>query len=364
MKMNRLLWITLLAAASLVPLTACKKNASAAKEESKITGSPSDPPVAIAPKWNAGQRYIMRMDSAQSYQLPNLGGGRGRGNQDTNNAPLESTFAQEYSLVVTNAADGQRGIEMEILAIELLAARGDQEFVNYASRNKIARQGGAVTEIFDQLIGGKIYYLVSAENKVVKVEGVKEFFDRLEPTPDAAGDARRGLAGGAGMLRNVYNEDMFRQLIEMAGAPPNSVRVGETWTSTRDAGAPMIGKLVVSTTNTLRGWQEHEAKKCARVDFSGTITLGTNVAANPMAAFMSLENGTVVGHYWFAPEIGIPIETVLEQNMTMSIVNMGGQFRRTNNTANANTNTPARISAPIHQSVSLKLLEIKPIEGH
>jgi hypothetical protein len=112
----------------------------------------------------------------------------------------------------------------------------------------------------------------------------------------------------------------------------------------------------------LRGWQEHDAKKCARVEFNGAVELATNAAANPMAAFMRVENGTVAGHYWFAPEIGIPIETVLEQKMVISIVNIGGQSRWTNNAANpAATNLPARISVPVRQNISIKLIEVKAI---
>ena len=41
---------------------------------------------------------------------------------------------------------------------QLLAARGEQEFINYDSRNKVARQGGPMPQRFDQFVGGKIYY--------------------------------------------------------------------------------------------------------------------------------------------------------------------------------------------------------------
>ncbi len=366
MNASNLVWLVSLIAACAVSLMGCKQGNRNAAPESKITGSPSDAPVAIAPKWAAGQRYVMRMESSQSYQLPNFGAGRRPAGQGTNNAPLESTFAQEYSLLVTNASEGQRGIEMEILAVELMAARGEQEFINYDSRNKVARQGGAMTDMFDQFVGGKIYYLVGADNKVVKVEGLNELFARVEPTPESAnpnaGGRGRGFGGG-GMLRNMYNEDVFKQLIDLAAlAPPNSVRVGDTWVTTRDSGAPIIGPLSVTTTNTLRGWQEHEAKKCARVEFTGAVTIGTSTNANPMAAFMRVENGTVKGHSWFAPELGIPIETVVDQKMTINMVNIGAQPRRTNNTANAAaTNTPARITLPVNQHISIKLIEVKSI---
>ena len=348
----------------------CKRNTGAtAQKESKITGSPSDPPVAIQPKWAAGQRYLMRMESVQSYQLPNFPGmGRGTGGgTGTNNAPLENHFAQEYALVVTNAADGHRGIEMEILAFEIVAARGDQEFINYDSGNKVAPGHGPMTDLFDKLLGGKIYYLVAPDSTVVRVEGVKELFDRVEPpaeanaeTPAARG-RRGGAMGGAGMLRSAYNEDVFRQMIELAGAPPNSVRVGENWTVTRETSAPIIGQLTITTTNTLRGWQEHEGRRCARVEFTGTVAFGTNTG--PLAAFMKLEGGSVTGRYWFAPDLGIPVETIFDQEMTLRMANFGtGPGRRPRAAANSETNATASITAPMRQNISVKLVEVKPIE--
>lgn len=372
MKTNRIAGWLVVVLCGLALVAGCKKSdgtTAAAKKDGKITGSPSDPPVAIELKWSPGQRYIMRMESAQSYQLPNMPGmgGRGRGAADANNQPLQNNFAQEYSLTITNAADNHRGMEMEILALELLATRGEQEFINYESRNTVAPRTNPMTDVFDQLIGGKIYFLVAPDNKVVKVEGVKELFDRIDPPADPNADAgaargRRGLGGGGAMLRGAYNEDVFRQMIEMAGAPPGAVRVGEHWTTTQTANAPVIGKLTITTTNTLRGWQEHEGRKCARVEFTGSVAFSTN--AGPMAAFLKLEDGSVTGRYWFAPDLGIPVETLLEQELVLTIPNFGAQGRRTNDAANAaSTNAPRSFSTPMKQNISVKLVEVKPIGG-
>jgi hypothetical protein len=375
MKSIRAILICALALNCGVFVSGCKKSTGpAAQKESKITGSPSDPPVAIRPKWATGQRYLMRMESAQSYQLPNFPGmGRGAGGAGggtgTNNPPLENHFAQEYALVVTNAADGHRGIEMEILAFEIVAARGDQEFINYDSGNKVAPGNGPMTDLFDKLIGGKIYYLVAPDSTVVRVEGVKELFDRAEPPADPSAEAqavpgrRGGAMGGAGMLRSAYNEDVFRQMIELAGAPPNSVRIGENWTTTRETSAPIIGKLTITTTNTLRGWQEHEGRRCARVEFTGTVAFGTNTG--PLAAFLKLEGGSVTGRYWFAPDLGIPVETIFDQEMTLRMANFGaaqGRRPRDGTNADASTNAAASITAPMRQNISVKLVEVKPVE--
>ena len=374
MNLNSIVQTSLVTLCGVVLLSACReKKGAAAGREAKITGRPSDAPVVIEPKWAAGQRYVMRMESSQSYQLPDfaaMGRGGGAGAAGTNNPPLENNFALEYGLVVTNAPDHQRGLELEILAVEMVTARGDQELANYDSRNKVAPRNGPMTDVFDKLIGGKIYGLVGADNKVVKVEGLNELLDRVDPAAGPNAGPGRGAGaggmGGGGMVRGMYNEDTFKQLIEMAGAPPKAVRVGESWPYTRETEAPIIGKLTVTTTNTLRGWQEHEKQKCARVEFTGAIIFSTNAAASPLAAFIKLQDGVVAGHYWFAPDLGIPVETVLQQNMiiNLTVPNMGGQRRRGNNPPDgATTNATQSFSAPMRQNISVKLLEIKPIGG-
>ena len=342
--------------------TSCKKSNGSTSDESKISGKASAAPVTLTPKWTTGQRYVMRMESAQTMQMPNFGPGGG-GQPGTNTQTVENNFSQEYSLTVTNADDGNRGMEMEILAVELQVTAGERTQINYDSRNKVAPEGGPVAEVFDKIIGGTIRYLVSAENKVLKVDGIKELFDRVESAPDdpaanpAGGRRNRAAArGGAAMLRGMYNEEVFKQMIEMSGAPPKAVRVGETWSDSRDVAAPTVGRLLVITTNTFRGWQDHDGRKCARVDFTGLMTSseGTNESAIPMQ--MTLKDGSISGKYWFAPELGVAVDTSIDQNY---IVDMSGQFGRNPNAANEGASTS--FSMPIRQHVSVKLLEVKSV---
>ena len=362
MKSLSCLRLAVLLLCCVVTFAGCKKrsaNASPGKEP-EITGSPADPPVAIAPQWKPGRLYVMRMESAQTMQLPNFFGGRGQGGAGTNNPPVENNFAQEYSLSVTNAADGNRGIEMEILAIELQTSRGDQQQINYDSQNKVAREGGPMADAFDKLIGGKIHYLLAADNKVLKVEGVRELFDRVDPPvdnadPNAPGAGRRAGARTAGpILRGIYNEGVFKQMLELTGAPTNAPRVGESWSYSRDITAPMIGQMTVTTTNTLRGWQEHDGKKCARVEFTGGMTSSGQGGTLPFGGRLAVENGTVSGRYWYAQEIGLPIAAIIDQSYTIAVSGMGGG-------RNPNANIPQDISAPVRQTVSIKLLDVKTV---
>jgi hypothetical protein len=84
------------------------------------------------------------------------------------------------------------------------------------------------------------------------------------------------------------------------------------------------------------------------VEFTGTVTSSGNAA--PAPGRVTISDGQVTGHYWYDPAIGISREMELKQNY-----NVSGSFGGNRNTNNA---TPTTI--PVKESVSVKLLEVKP----
>jgi hypothetical protein len=108
-----------------------------------------------------------------------------------------------------------------------------------------------------------------------------------------------------------------------------------------------MGALVLHITNTFRGWQEHDSKKCARVEFAGIIA-SKDEADSAAPAGMKLRDGVISGHYWFSPEMLVPLETSIDQNYTIST----GQ----GNAAGFS------FTAPVRQNVSLRLIEMKAAE--
>lgn len=341
----------IMAAAAL--LAGCKKDGSGSsggKNDGPITGSASDAPIKLEPAWRPGNTYIMRLERAQNSQVPGLRGGGG-----TTNPAIETSYAQEYSLTITNGENGTRGAELEILGIELQVSRGEEQLINYDSQNKVVPRdpNNPMLAAFDKLVGGKVRYQFSADHKVLKVEGINDLFNRMEVPEggDQAGRRRGGM--GAGMLRQALNEEVFRQMVDVSGAPPNAVKIGETWPLHKDVNAPLVGKISIDITNTLRGWQERDGVKCARVEFTGALSSGgsTNAQRGPLGAQIAVKDGIVNGHYWYDPHMGITREMVSDQSYTISGTFPGGR----------GTNAqPRTISAPVRETTSVKLLEIKP----
>jgi hypothetical protein len=234
--------------------------------------------------------------------------------------------------------------------------------MNYDSRNPVAREGGAFADAFDKIIGGKIYCLVSAENKVLKVEGVEELFARVDSPDPATAPPRAGRRGpnrgaATGMLRGMYNEDIIKQMLEFSSGMPKTVRIGESWVVNSELPQPMIGILILNMTNTFRGWQQHDGKKCVRVEFAGTIASQEGGTADKRGGPVSItvHDGIIAGHYWFSPEVSIPVETSIDENYTISTSGAG-------NAAGGNANANFSFTAPVRQNVSLKLLEVKGME--
>lgn len=319
------------------------------RREAPITGKPTDAPVPIAAAWQAGKKYALRLERTQT-SLFGTAVGR-RVNPGASNSTVETTYAQEYSLLVTNSAGGARGAEMEITGIELIAARGEETLINYDSQNKVVPRGQsdpistAVVSALDKLVGGKVRYQLSPEGKVQKVEGLNELFARVDGT-----NTQRGPFSPSTFLRRAISEDTFKQMVEFHGLPEKERRIGESWAMSRQLEAPMVGKLGMEITNTLRGWQEHEGVKCARVEFTGTVaSLGT--AAGPRGGRIAVRDGQVSGHFWYDPAIGLSRELRMNQSYTVTASGFGG---RGGNPAAA-TNT---FTAPVNETLSVKLLEV------
>ena len=122
---------------------------------------------------------------------------------------------------------------------------------------------------------------------------------------------------GAPLARRHFGTDGLKQMIEFGGAPSSPLKIGQSWVTDRELNAGVIGTFRLNLTNTFAGWQQHENKKCARINITGTLTsvssrnLTNFVAATPA---MKIQNGKVTGKSWFDPQLGIAVETVLDQN--------------------------------------------------
>jgi hypothetical protein len=351
---------TLAAALLLVPgWIGCKKSGGVASTTGEpITGNSSDPAVAMQAVWNPSNRYVFRLDVTSSSQMPRR------------NAPQpitqDTTAGEDFSLVVTNiAGDGTRRMELEILSVQVESSIGDQINLNYDSESRVgSTDANAMIERLEKLKGIKFAFKVSAGNKITGSDGLRNLSDRL-----GGGNGRGGGQNfGGGAIANLIDPKIFRELIEMNALPRQPVRIGDTWTVKQDISGGTAGTLQVDLTYTFKGWQKHDERACARLEFSGALKPpapernnrrgGGGGGGGPV-----IEGGIITGTTWFDPEQALAIETVSDQSLTFKGT-MGGRGGRRQGGTNAPPANPApqTWTGVMKQHSDLKLSEMAPAE--
>jgi hypothetical protein len=363
-----------LGVALVVALVGFACNRSAVKQ-APITGKASDPPVTMQATWPSGKRCIYRVETVTSSDVP-------RKNTGTI-IHAGFTLGQDLAFSVTNAApDGSRAVQMEILSVQMETARDDGVTLSFDSDNKVMQvEENELINRLKRLVGLKLTFQVSSDNKVTRIDGTKEFNNRGPGT----GGSVRGVAASA--LNRQVNPQFYKDIVEMGMLPKEPVKVGETWTVSRQGPGLWAVNGAAEINYKFSGWQRREGTNCARLDFSGTIKPNTASRTNQSvvrrvvaaAAPPNSDEGTITGQSWFDPGLSLAVETICDQSFTTRSSSTRAPRVKvdSNNVAVAqsepSTNAPPPTNAPgtnvvtttttkSRQHTSVKLLNIQPLE--
>ena len=370
-------------------LALCACNRSSARKEPPITGKASDPPTAMLVKWQTGSRYIYRAETVTSSQVPRRNTGL--------MIQTENVLNQDLAFTVTNGpAEGSRVLTMVLLAVQMETSRDDGMTMSFDSGNKVmAVDDSPLADRLKKLVGLKLVFHVAADNSITRVDGVRELSDRVSNNNNPV----RGVA--AGILARYFNQQFYREIVEMGMLPKDPVKVGASWVVTRQAGAASGGaSSPLEVTYEFRGWQQKDGTNCARLDFKGEFkpnvvanavaptNLPTNLGGLRRAAKMANApkvEGTMTGQSWYSPDIGLAVETSYDQTTTVTATTVRRQRNRgdtntvevvdltvstndaptvpaTNAPGQNVTTTTTTSSTTAHQHVNVKLLEIESTE--
>lgn len=314
------LWLALL----LLPSGGCHRSGI---KEAPITGKPTDPPLALRATWQPGKRFIYRVESTTSSQVPRKNTGK----------IIHAGFVlgQDLAFAVTNvAADGSRVLQMELLSVQMETTRDDGMTMAFDSANKVMQvESSPLVDRLRKLVGLKLAFHLSPDGQVTRVEGVKDLNNRM-----SGSGGIRGLAGS--VLNAHFNQQFFRDIVEMGLLPKDPVKVGDSWTVSRQASGGVRGSSVtLDLSYKFRGWQRREGTNCARLDFTGTFKPNPGPRTNPSAIRRIVnaavppggEEGTMTGRTWYDPELSLAVETTYEQSITAKSTSV----RRPRGTTNA-----------------------------
>jgi hypothetical protein len=328
--------------------------------------------------WQPGKRYLYRVESTTSSQVPRKNTGK--------TFRADTTVGQDLAFTVTNVApDGNRLLQMEVLAVQMETGRDDGVTMSFDSANRVMQvEDSPLVERLKKLVGLKLKFHVSAENRVTRVDGIKELNDRMS----GGGAAARGVAGAA--LNRTFNQQFYRDIVEMGMLPKDPVKVGDTWKVSRmGSGGLRGGSVAMELTYNFRGWQRRQGTNCARLDFTGTFkpnapsqTNSPSFAGRIINAAVppNVEEGDITGQNWFDPELQLAVETHYRQSITTKSTTV----RRVRTKMGTNqvalveaesltntpppgppppTNAPAQtVTTSTEQYTSIKLLDVEPIE--
>jgi hypothetical protein len=307
-----------------------------AKNDGKVTGSPSDPPVVFQAQWGPSNRYVFHSEITTSTEMPRQGQAR--------LAAQDSTLGLDYVVTVSNPRpNGSRNLELEINSVQFEATMGETPIISYDSLNKVVGTDDKVmAERLEKIVGSKISFQVSASNRVSNVRGINEITDKLYSG---------GSVPAQAYVRRLLNAQYLRHLVDLLALPADPVRVNATWPGqiTLNAG-PLSGALTADVTYSFRGWQNHNERKCALVDFSGTVKpRGPGAPSRSISS--TVESGTLNGKSWFDPDLGMIIEHMTDHTATAK-----GSIRWRRATTN---DPPQTFTSTLRQHTSVKLIDVE-----
>jgi hypothetical protein len=282
--------------------------------------------VELKLKWPAGERIDQQMDLTvdNEVSLP--------GQKEPTQQQIE--MGQGYRLaVLKDTPDGGHEVEMEFLSAKMAVAMNGQNQLEYDSSRKTSDgKSNPAADIFGKMVGAKIQYFLDASNQVLRIEGVDDLMARL-----SASQPNSPLAA----MKSMFSPDYFKQMMSANRfLPPHPVQLNDTWPAHIDMTLGGMGKLEMDYEITLQSWEMHGPRNCARLEFQGTMKTspGTN-SSLPGGVTISRMDGTSAGVSWFDPELGLTIDTTMNQDlqmvMSVQIPGRGGDSAKTQTMTNA-----------------------------
>jgi len=296
-------------------------------------------PVELKPKWPAGEHVVQSFDMKLGMEMSVPG--------QPNPIKQDIALGQKYGLTVLKAdAGGGPEVELEFLGLRMKIEQGGRTLMDYDSEEKPSndhkdRAAAAIQKLFQNIIGAKIQYFLDASNQVERIEGVDALMNRL---------TTGGRADGTDSIKSMFNEGSLKQMIGGRDLPSKPVQPGDTWPVQMDIVMGDLGKMVMDYTYSFERWEQHGKRNCARLEFQGTIKSKPDPDSKPKGMTVSVQDGSSSGVSWFDPELGMVIETTMNQdmkmNMTMPVNGRGKQTAQT-------------MTSLMHQTITIKLESVK-----
>jgi hypothetical protein len=295
----------------------------------------------LRPKWNVGKRYVFRIESISE--------GEARVPNRRDPVKTNSTLTEDLAIsVLGERPGGGYEIQFEYVNMKMNVDAEDKKLTYDSSSGASVDPNNPLAPMIQATLGLKLKVFLDAEGKVDKVEGLEslqQYMDKtLAKTAPEIGNTLKGMFSEDSM------KSMFKNFEPLTDKP---IKVGETWTSTQELSLPFLGKTLLNNYYTFKEWDKRTDQRLAFVQFSGNMDSQSKKGADAGLMNISLENAFFTGKSWYNPEIGIAVETQIDQDMTFII--------KTKVPVRGKTQEQA-ITSKMKNRVSVKLVDIGPVQ--
>jgi hypothetical protein len=297
---NRTLHLAATAALLCFIATSCSKS-NKQSAQSKPSNS-SEPAVELKAKWTPGKKLVQRMALTSAIDLG--------GPKNQPHAQQVTEMSWDYALNALKKLDnGGYQVELEFVGTKMETKVGERVYMSFDSAHDTGKEAkDPITPALRKIVGGKIRFILGADNKVERVEGYDDFMVRIA----------RG-SSNTEMLKGMFSEDMLKRLCSSSDdLPDHPVRPGDSWKHSMEMNLYGSAKMVIDGKSTFANWEDHDGHKCVKLDYQGKIT-GKGKSDAPF----SIEKGTIHGTSWFDPEQGMALGSDSDQTMTINIQQRG-----------------------------------------
>ena len=269
--------------------------------EQPSTSTPAARPVELKIKWPpVGQRIVLETDTERNGEYLNPG-------QPA--VEEKQSRGKKYGLtVLQETPDGGHEVELEFLGIRDRTVLGGKTVLDYDSTKPLAEKPIPLTDLYGKVVGSKVRFFLNASNDVERTDGMDELQKRL--------------SSGALADTNTFSRAPFSEgyLVEMMNGlhswmPSKAVQPGDSWSFHREITLDPYGTMNVDYTVSFQGWEEHEKRNCARLEFQGTIKAKPD--SNPADTSVTGFAGNISAVAWFDPQLGLGIEIVKKSDMKL-----------------------------------------------
>jgi hypothetical protein len=302
--------------------------------------TPPGGPIELKMKWPKGGRIVEEMDIKENSEISIPG----------RSIPIRQdiSITQQLGLRVLNESPGgEQKLELEFHNARVEVPPGSKTLSNYDSTKKSpADDVNPVAGMFRKIIGSKVQFFLNASNDVERIEGADELAQKLESA---------GQGNHLEHFKNYYSEGFLRQMmIATRSLPTKPVQPGDQWPVHVEFATRTGGTLCVDDNFTFQGWEKHAGRNCARLEFKGTISNKPEASAGSARMSVDIADGRSSGVSWFAPDLGLMIETALKHDLSLAItmpVNPEGSAEAAPRVR--------KITEQMNQVINVKLISVK-----